>query len=193
MQTLSRIPDQIEAGTTVEYTRTYSDFPSDDGWTLQLHLKGASAVDKPFTAVPGTKDFTITLAVADTQPLIAGVYAWSERATKAGKTYNAASGTLEVLVDVGAATAGALQSWEEKALAIVEKVIAFKEGATPAEQGRLSTDIQEYEIAGRRVVKLELKELWSIRDDLRRRLRTKLKPGRLVTPVRTTFTGQIRP
>lgn len=190
MQTLTQIPDQIEAGTSVEYTRSYTDFPANGGWTLKLHLKGAGAVDKDAVAVG--KDFKVTLTALETAGLVAGDYEWRERVTDGTQVLTAAEGRLEILPDIGAAAAGAIQSWEEKALAMVEKVIAYKSGAGVT-SGRLSADILEYEIAGRRVVKHDLLELLRIRDSLKSRIRARLHPGQLEVPVRVYYSGGMRP
>jgi len=194
VQTLTHIPDRIDAGTSVEYTRSLPDYAASDGWTLKLILQGAVRLIKAATTASDGKSFNVVLLATDTDDLTPGVYSWTEKVTNVGlsQTKTACSGTLEVFPDVEAAAAGSLQVWEEQALAMIEKVIAFHQsGGT--DTGRLAADIQEYEIAGRRVIKHDLAELLALRRELRAALKAKLRPGRLETPVRVRMMGQIRP
>lgn len=132
---LTEMPAEIPAGTTVEYTRTLPDYPADDGWTLEVALRGASVIDA--TTAQSGKAFVVTLTAAQTATLTAGTYQWQERVTKAGKKYLAACGTAVVLLDLVTAGPGAAQSFEEKKLAALEAALLTS-----------SSDIVEYEIDG---------------------------------------------
>ena len=191
MANLTSIPDRIDAGTSVEITLSYGDYPASSGWTAKLILHGAARLIKAAATNADGKSFDITLASTDTDDLSAGIHDWTVKVANGSNIKTAATGRLEVFPDVEVAAAGTLQSWEEIALRTVEKVIAWMNAGSPA--GRLAADIQEYEIAGRRVVKHDLKDLIAIRDDLHGRVRARLHPGRLVTPVRTQGLTGFRP
>ena len=59
-QELSALPESFAAGTTVNYRKRFSDYPASAGWTLKLHLAGASVMAK--TAAADGDDFVVTIA-----------------------------------------------------------------------------------------------------------------------------------
>jgi len=180
MEALTKIPASFAAGTTVKYTRTYADFPADQGWSLTLHLRGASVRD--ITATPTDASFSITIgagAAPGTADITPGEYTWEERVTKAGEVFTppGGAGTVRVLANTATAAAGALQSQAEKDLVIVEAKIS----------GRLTADLEDYQIAGRAVRKIPIKELYKIRDRLRSEIRAARTKGKFTTPIRASM------
>jgi len=169
------MPDPITAGTTITYTRTYADFPA-SSWALKLILAGKSilAVD----AVASGSDFVITITPAQSAILDAGNYQWVERVTSAGVVHDAASGTVVVKPNLATASAGSLQSADEKMLEIVELAIS----------GQLTDGIASYQIAGRMVSKIPIDELLRLRTGLRQAVKA-AGTGTPSRPVRFRFPG----
>ena len=174
----TQIPDPISAGTTVVYRRSYADYPATGGWGLTLHLRGAATLNQAATVVDGV--FEITIPATSTDDLTAGVYQWVERVTKAGEVRDAARGTVTVLADIATAGAGALQSAEEKELALVNAAIAelLSTGKT----------IVSYQVHGRAARKEDLKTLYEIRSKLQAAV-AQQKSGHFGRQVRVRFPG----
>lgn len=177
MSNLIAIPTSFAAGTTVRYTRGYSDYPANAGWTATLLLAGASLVSAPATA--SGLNFVYLLTAAQTAPLAAGNYQWREVVFNAGTgdKFVADFGVVQVLPNIESAGAGDMQTWEEKTLAVVEAAL----------EGRLASDMESYQIAGRAVVKIPAHELMKLRNDLRRAVNAQQRPGTIGPHVRVTF------
>jgi hypothetical protein len=164
MTTLTSLPESFAAGTTVAYTRTLTDYPANGGWTLSLVLNGIDRLAK--NAAANGADHAMTLLAAETSPLRAGLYTFEERVTKSPEVYTVSSGQVTVTANLTTAAVGELQSWEEKTLAVVEAAL----------EGRLASDLESYQIAGRAVTKIPAKELMAIRNELSARV-ARMKNG----------------
>lgn len=168
-QELSAIPESFAAGTTVRYRRRLSDYPAGSGWTLRLHLAGASVLAK--TAAADGDDFVVTLAAEDTAGAFTpGLYKWVERVSKDGEVYEVASGTVTVLPNLAEATEGSEQEWVERAIAALKAHI----------EGRLPAGMESYQIAGRAVSKIPVKEAVALLATFESRL-ARLKNADFVT------------
>lgn len=174
---LTALPAQLPAGTTVKYTRAHADFPADQGWGLTLYLAGVKLAS--FAGTPTGASFAFTLDAATTATLAAGLYHWEERASKAGEEYIADSGEVEVLANIKAAEAGDFQDQDEKDLAAIEAVL----------HGRITADVQSYQIHGRAVVKIPVLELEKLRAGIKARVESKRRGGKLGPTLRMSFTG----
>ena len=176
---LANLPDQFAAGTTVCYRRRLVDYPASDGWTLQVYLAGASVL--PVTAVADGDDFLVTIDPDDTGiDFVAGHYKWVERVSNAsGEVYEVGRGTVTVLPNLAAATDGSEQEWIERAIAMLRAHI----------EGRLPAGMESYQIAGRVVAKMPIKEAVSLLSALESRLAGLQNPGFVTRPVLVSFTG----
>lgn len=177
MSDLTELPDAITAGTTTAYTRSYSDHPAGDGWTLKLIIAGAGVLT--VDAVADGDAFDVTLTAAATAPLPPGGYRWVERVTKGAEVRDVASGTVNVEPDLAQAAPGSVQSYEEKLLVKVEKAI----------DDLTTTGMTSYQIGTRAATMLDLDKLIALRDKLRASLAAQRNPGRASTPVLFTFTN----
>ena len=178
-QELANLPDQFAAGTTVCYRRRLVDYPASAGWTLRLHLAGASVLAK--TAVADGDDFVVTIAAADTAGGFApGFYKWVERVSNTGgEVYEVATGSVTVLPNLAEATEGSEQEWIERAVVALRAHI----------EGRLPAGMESYQIAGRVVAKMPVKEAVGLLTNLESRLASLKNPGFVTRPVLVSFTG----
>jgi len=176
MSELNALPCSFAAGTTVVYRRSLANYRANDGWTLTLYLRGVSVLTSAGAA--SGADHVVTLTAAATGPLGAGTYLWTERVTKAAEAYDVASGTVVVEPNLATATAGQLQSWEEKELAKVEAAL----------EQLFTTGHTSYQIHGRAVTFTEPTELLKIRDSLVTRIQRRQRGGKMRT-IRYKFTG----
>lgn len=172
------MPSAFAAGTTVKYVRTTSDYPANAGWSLVFHLAGASVIT-PITAAASGADHAITIPAAVTEKLLPGIYRWQELVSKSGDKFVLASGAVQVTANMAMAGAGDMQSWEEKTLAVVEAALS----------GRLTTDMESYQIAGRAVTKIAVADLMKLRNQLKITV-AQQRSGGFGTPVAFAFTGE---
>lgn len=102
--TLSEIPDSFEAGSTVIFTDSFSDYPVST-WTATLCLvKGA---DSPITVTATTSGqfFLFTLSAALTATIPPGYYEYVIYVTSSGQRTTARTGQITVLQDMSVARA----------------------------------------------------------------------------------------
>jgi hypothetical protein len=174
------VPDHFPAGTTVKFTRTLDDFQPSDGWAYVIYLNGLTQkFNKAATVLNNV--FQIQFLPADTAALNPGPYRYAERLTNSvtGDVYDITGDELVINIEpnVASAAAGVFNTWEEQTLAVVELAI----------KGRLTADIQAYQIAGRSVSKIPIQELRQIRGELRAAIWRQNNPGQLGVPHRVSF------
>jgi hypothetical protein len=177
------LPSKFAAGTTVEYTRTTSDYPADQGWTLTLMIRGAAILDKLAVAVGA--DHKVTLTATDTSALTEGVYQYVEQVTHVTLgTFNLADPqAVEVTPNFATAEAGDLLDIAVKTLKIIRDILSGK-----------IDDLKRYEIGGRSAELFTHDELIRAEDYWRRRVDS-LKPGqrgKIDSGVRAVITGGLR-
>lgn len=179
--TLTAMPESFAAGSTVKYTSAGGDYRATDGWGRALYLAGINVLT--ITGVASGADFLMTIPAASSAALASGSYHWEERASKAGEIFTVASGSVSVTPNLATAAAGALQSWEEKALVAIDAVLA----------GNITSDIESYQIgtsSGQRAVtKIPKKELLTIRSQLAAAVARQKHGGGIGRQHRITFTG----
>ncbi len=178
-QELANIPDQFAAGTTVCYRRRLVDYPASAGWTLRLHLAGASVLAK--SAAADGDDYVVSIAAADTAGgFVPGFYKWVERVSGVGgEVYEVAKGSVTVLPNLAEATEGSEQEWIERAVTALRAHI----------EGRLPAGMESYQIAGRVVAKMPVKEAVGLLATFESRLASLKNPGSFTRPVLVSFTG----
>ncbi|OGS01534.1 MAG: hypothetical protein A2V88_02600 [Elusimicrobia bacterium RBG_16_66_12] len=172
------IPTMFAAGETVKYRRAVPEYPAGEGWTLKLYLAGPSAaVEVVAVAVGNEYDVTVTATV--TAPLIAGSYEYRERVFKGAEVISVDSGRVQITPNIATATAGALQSWAEKALAAIEAELLIRAGKPTS----------RYSIGDRAYESFPLEQLMKMRDQLKSELRHVASGGAFSRPVLVAFTG----
>ena len=175
------VPDHFPAGTTVKFTRSLNDFQPSDGWAYTIYLNGLTQkFSKAATVLNNI--FQIEFLPADTASLNPGPFRYAERHTNSGtgEVYDITGDELVINIEpnVGTAPAGTFNTWEERTLAVVEAALS----------GRLTSDIQAYQIAGRSVSKIPIVELRKIRGELKAAIWRQNHPGQLGVPHRVVFT-----
>lgn len=172
-------PARLSAGTTLKVTRTFTDYPANDGWTATLYVAGESLM-APVAATANGSAFDFTVSSTATSDLAPGDYAYKVLVAKAGEVYVAEDAVITVDPNIISARAGDLLTLAQKALPIVQAAIL----------GRLTADQQSFSIAGRAVVKIPIKELYELRTRFENEIaaaRAKRR-GTFGRTIRTTFT-----
>ncbi len=153
---LQRMPATFAAGTTVDWTRSYPDYPAVAGWSLRIYLAGPSASINELATPDNAGNWAFTLPSTTTGAMIPGTYRWTERAENAGRFITLDSDVVMVTLDLAQAAAGDAQTWEEKTLAAVEDLLA----------NRAVDGIESYQIAGRSIAKMPIQDLIKLRGQL---------------------------
>lgn len=172
-------PDRLYAGDTVKWTKTISDYPSSDGWTLKYSFRGPSALPDQTASASGS-GYAIVIAALDTASLVAGTYDWTARVSKAGETYTVARGVFTVVLVAGATE----QLHEEKVVEALKAVL----------EGRITADVQQYAINGRQVTKIPIEKIPGLIAKYERKIWRLRNPGKIGVPVAVAFTppdGQV--
>ena len=176
------VPSVLVAKDTWEWNQQLQ-YSSQDGYTLTFAFNGAGQLLSSAAGVTitpktdGSWDISIASSATGITP---GKYDLALFVTKAGKRYTAdLIKGITVQPDYFTVTAGSLQSMAEKNLAVVEAAI----------NGRLTADMQNYQIMGRAVTKIPIKELMDIRGKLRAEVWRERHPGEVGIPIRGRFTN----
>jgi hypothetical protein len=173
---LTSWPNTITAGTTVKLLRSFNDFPANQSWALSVYLAGPSVLG-PIAATASGANFSITLTAAQTATLLPGTYVVREIATLTGDSYVAEENTVTVEPNIATAVAGDMQLQAEKQLTVVQAAIA----------GRLTADMQAYQIGNRLITKIPIMELYQIEANLISRIRAARSKGSFGSSVLVQF------
>jgi hypothetical protein len=148
-------PTRIVAGDTLKFTITLADYSASDGWTLTYTMVNASA-RQTFAAAADGSDHAVTVAAATTAAWAVGSYDWIAKVSNVGgEVYTVRSGRWEVASGFTSATDA--RTHARTMLDAIEAVL----------EGRATSAVQEYEIAGRKLRYIPLPELLVIRDKYR--------------------------
>jgi hypothetical protein len=144
-------PLEFRAGDTVKWTQSYADYPASQGWTLAYRFTSATdKYDINGAKVTVTGDtFNITLDAASSKVYKPGSYSWVAFVTKSGERYTVTRGHFTVLPDL----ANASQPIDDRTLnaKTLDSIRAMISGRT--------SDVVEYRIGTREVMKMNIKEL----------------------------------
>jgi hypothetical protein len=137
-----------------------ADYPQSEGWVLKYKLAGVDVLSlTPTFQVSGddVDHWLVAVTAAATAVLEAGRYqlvAWVEGAsTYAGRVERLGQSVVELLPDPRTVAAGDLQTHAERTLAVIEAAL----------EGRLASDLESYQIAGRAINKIPIAELVALR------------------------------
>jgi hypothetical protein len=102
---LSDIPDQITAGDSVAWKRSFGDYSAADGWTLSYAFTKTGSL----IAIEGSADgadHLIEVAASASVDWAAGEYAFQAYVTKGDERYQVDDGIVEIRPNLAAATGG---------------------------------------------------------------------------------------
>lgn len=173
---LTALPASFSAGTTLSYRKSFADYPASAGWTFTLYLAGVTVTS--VEAIADGDDFVVTVTPAHTTtPFIAGHYSWVERVSLSGEVREVARGVVTIAPDIATATDGSEQSWLEKSISALKAHVV----------GRLPAGMESYQIGGRAVSKIPLREAIGMLSDLESRLDSLADPTSVSRSVLISF------
>lgn len=165
----SQIPAQITAGDTATWKRSHADYPASAGWSLVYYLVSATA-QITFTSSADGDDHLVLVPAATTASWAAGGYQFQERAEKTGGLkYTLASGRIQVLPNLAAATSGLdARSHARKVLDVLEAWLENR-----------ANWAADFQLAGRSVRHIPVPELLTLRDRYRADVRREEQAARV--------------
>jgi hypothetical protein len=181
----TRWPPYLTAGATFKINRAFADYGTGD-WNYSLLFAGAQVANfsQGQITVSDAQTFSVTLAPVDTQKLnpsgaASAPYTYVERLTAVsdGEIVDVCSGRIMVEPNLALAAAGDALSFEEKTLLVLEAAV----------QGRLTSDIENYSIAGRSVSKIPARELLQLRGQFKAIVWRQRNPGRITQSIDVTL------
>lgn len=147
-------PASVNAGDTVKWSRAFVDYSAADGWTLTYTFVNAGNRFQA-TATPSGGAFLVNVGATTTADWVAGAYDWRAQVSNGTEIYTVDAGRMTVLPAFGAAVDARTQA--RRSLEAVEAVL----------EGRASSSVQEYQIAGRQLRHMSIPDLLTLRDRLR--------------------------
>lgn len=147
-------PATVIAGDTAKWQKYLPDYQASDGWSLTYTFVNA-AVRFTVTASALGADHLVNVSAATTGGWATGTYDWRAQVSKDGEVFTVGSGRLTVQASFSTATDG--RSRARRMLEAVEAVL----------EGRASSAVAEYQIAGRQLRHIPIPDLLTLRDRLR--------------------------
>lgn len=117
------LPAALRAGDTLAATWSLSDYPATAGWVVRLTLISPTARYQSTASASGSAH-ALLVAASATAGWVAGSYAWTVDATLGAQRYTVATGQVQVLPDLAAATTFDARSNSRKALDAAEAALA---------------------------------------------------------------------
>jgi len=171
-------PLTVRAGDTLEWMRSFDEYPASQEWTLSYVLNSPTSrivvVQADITA--SGDSFAILIPATETKAWAPGSYQWIAVAQNGTQRFTVALGRVAVEVDL--LDAGAPQDTRtanELALANIDAMLA----------GRASDGVQQYTIHGRELRRYTVQELLSLRDFFRKRVDQERRDAGEIPPPST--------
>jgi hypothetical protein len=176
-------PEQAIAGDTLQWDKQVADYSAADGWQLSYTFQGTEKIDLAWgtevVAHPNGRDFRVTVLPAKTAAATPGTFKWQAYVTKGSERHTVDAGVLVLLANFATATAGSQRTHAEKTLSVIKAAI----------EGRITSDIENYQIHGRAVSKIPVEQLVKLRGIYEAMVYRERHPGLLMTPVEVVFTN----
>ena len=132
-------PAQLRAGETLQFIRSLTDYPADQGWTVNYSLRGIAATKIDFSSTPSGKDHAVTVPFDTTSGWLPGSYKGVGIVTDGTTAKQIWSGNVQILPNLAAMDGGVdTRTPNRIALDNVRAVLA----------GRASSSILKSEVEG---------------------------------------------
>jgi len=158
-ETMTRPPVELAVGETVSWRMEFSDYKATDGWVVAAHFRGATNVD--VVGVQDGEGFTFSIESSVFTAAAVGGFVWEAVATLGGERVRVASGRLQVVADLEAASDLRSQSTH------AERMLSALEAAL---EGTASKSQLSYTIAGRSISRIPIETLEALHARYRRRV-----------------------
>lgn len=153
------IPSTIAAGDTLAWSRSLTDYPASDGWTLNYTLVGAGSVYNITAATADNgSDYAVSVDASTTAGWVAGAYALQEYVTRSVERHTLGNTPFTVQPNLAAATGGIdTRTQPQRMLDAINAVL----------EGRAGESELKVQINGRSVEYIPVTELLALRNQLK--------------------------
>lgn len=139
-------PQQIVAGDSLSWTRSFTDYPASAGWVLAYALRNyQQKINFPATA--SGDSFAISVDATTTAGWAPGSYEWIAFVTLGSQRVTVATGQIDITPNLAIDSPVDGRSHNRK---VYDNICAALEGRT---------DVEEYTIGGRTLRKMSIKDL----------------------------------
>lgn len=168
-------PLVVTAGDTIEWKRTFDDYPASAGWVLTYALRSASSsID--ITASADVDDHLVSITAATSAAYVADTYSWQAYVTKGIERFSVDKGTLTINPDFAAAGTYDNRTHVKKVLDAIEAAL----------ESRASKEQLSYTINGRALTLLTPAELMEARSRYQVEYRSEQAAERIANGLATT-------
>lgn len=155
-------PAKLRAGETLQFTKSLTDYPADENWTITYSLRGIAATKIDFASVASGKDHSITVPFTTTTEWVAGVYNGVGIVSDGTTAKQIWSGQIEILPNFSAMDGGTdTRTPNRIALDSVRAVLA----------GRANSTILKSEVEGTTLERISHAELIKLESYLANKVR----------------------
>jgi hypothetical protein len=171
----TREPTEIQAGNTLQFTKSLGDYPATT-WTLSYSLRkrdGQAGID--FTATADGSDFAVTVTAATTAAWASGDYILVGYVTSGTDRYEVYRGRLNVTQDIAEASAFDPRGFFERTR---DKLRTMIEGSDAEGIGGIVRDILRYGYNGTNTEVVSMKDAFDALAWLDNRVRQEQNKGR---------------
>lgn len=151
--------DTLIAGDTLNFLTNGGDYPAGDGWSLTYRLVPRTAGSSPIsiTSTAEGDDHRVQVGSSTTADWTAGIYSWACYATLGAERQTLQTGVTTILPDPGVVATLDARSSAQVAL----------DNITATLEGRATSAIAEYSIAGRALKHIPISELIAMQSHLK--------------------------
>lgn len=170
-------PEVLVAGDSWWWDKHLSTYLPSEGYGLKYSFSGPGVIADISAATSSDGDyFEVRENAADTAAFVAGTYQVAGYATLSSDRFEIWRGTIHVRQNLDAINVPT-KSHDETALEAINAAI----------EGRLTADMQDFQIGGRTVTHIPIEELLRLQGVYRRRVWRSRNSGGLSRPVEVTF------
>lgn len=170
-------PEVLVAGDSWWWDKHLSTYPPSEGYSLKYSFKGPGVIADITASTSSDGDyFEIREASADHAAAVPGTYQVAGYAVLGTNRFEVFRGVVHIRQNLDAVQTP-VKSHDETALAAINAAI----------EGRLTADMQTFQINGRSVTHIPIEELVRLQGIYRRRVWRSRNPGKLGRPVEVSF------
>lgn len=169
-------PTELRAGDSWKWDKHLSAYPPSEGWALTYYLHGPAEVTELAAAASSEGDYHEVRATPEvTEAYTRGTYTWLARVSDGTDSYTVGTGTVTILPNL--ATASSARSHAETALAAIDAAL----------EGRLTADTEGFQIAGRAVNQIPIRDLKRLQGIYRAQVWRERNAGKFAPDVEVEF------
>jgi hypothetical protein len=152
----SNIPVTFVAGDSFRITLDeYTSYPTSEGWQVALSFRAHGSNPIDLTSFTTGTGYGFDIPAASTSAWAKGGYNWTTKAVKGAEKFTVGTGYMEVRPDPTTVDASDdVRSHAQKMLDLIEAALS----------GRITSDMESYQIAGRQISKIPFSELHKMRE-----------------------------